>query len=131
MRKKDIQVLTIVFFAEKHSNFYYLMLTVVLLFEKTQSLCWSNEVSISSTLYVRIFCTNVVFSKYSLLEKTMFVRKICTYNVYEIDYSPRNANGISMFGKETLWERIYLIFYVTHHEIKELLEQRSPTIVQK
>jgi hypothetical protein len=24
-----------------------------------------------------------------------------------------------------------LIFYVTHHEIKELIEQRSPTIVQK
>jgi len=37
------------------------------------------------TLYVQIFCTNVVFSSYLYVEKTMFVQKICTYNVDEID----------------------------------------------
>jgi len=43
------------------------------------------QVSISSTLYVQIFRTNVVFSSYMYVEKTMFVRKIRMYNVDEID----------------------------------------------
>ncbi len=41
-------------------------------------------VSISSTLYVRFFCTNVVFSCYVLALSKKFVRKIRVLNVYEI-----------------------------------------------
>jgi hypothetical protein len=54
---------------------------------------WKEElVSISSTLNVQIFRTNVfsaAFSSYMLIVKpteTMFVQKICTINVDEIDY---------------------------------------------
>ncbi len=48
-------------------------------------------VSISSTFYARVFCTNVIlaaFSSYMYVEKAaeaMFVRKIRLYNVDEID----------------------------------------------
>jgi len=42
-------------------------------------------VSILSTFYVQIFCTNVVFSSYMYVEKTTFVQKIRVYNVDEID----------------------------------------------
>jgi hypothetical protein len=49
------------------------------------------QVSISSTLNARIFCTNIIlaaFSSYIDVEKaaeTTVIRKICTYNVDEID----------------------------------------------
>jgi len=36
-------------------------------------------------LYIRIIRTHVVFSSYMYVEKTTFVRKICTYNIDEID----------------------------------------------
>ncbi len=42
-------------------------------------------VSISSTLDVRIFCTNFVFSSYVLALSKKFVRKIRVFNVGEID----------------------------------------------
>jgi len=42
-------------------------------------------VSISSTFYVQIFRTNVVFSSYMYVEKKTFVRKISTFNVDETD----------------------------------------------
>ncbi len=48
----------------------------------------ANLVSISSTFYVQIFCTNVVFLHTCNLKKaaeTMFVRKTRAYNVDEID----------------------------------------------
>jgi len=54
-------------------------------------------------LNVKIFCTNVVFSSYLYVEKTTFVRKICTYNVDEIDYSPPTA---LRFHKKVLRLRI-------------------------
>ena len=46
---------------------------------------FDNLVSISSTLYVQIFCTNVVFSSYVLALSKKFVRKIRAFNVDEID----------------------------------------------
>jgi len=45
------------------------------------------QVSISSTLYERMFRTNVVFSSYMYVEKMTFIRKIRTFNVDEIDYN--------------------------------------------
>ncbi len=48
---------------------------------------FSTLPSISITLHVRIFCTNVVFPSYMYVEKPTFVQKICTYNVDEIDTS--------------------------------------------
>jgi hypothetical protein len=47
-----------------------------------------QQVSISSTLNVRIFRTHVGFGSFFLImyiAETTFVRKICTFNVDEID----------------------------------------------
>jgi len=41
--------------------------------------------SISSTFYVRIYCTNVISAAYMQLEKTTFIRKTWAYKVDEID----------------------------------------------
>ncbi len=46
---------------------------------------FDNLVSISSTLYVQIFCTNVVFSGYVLTLSEKFVQIICALNIDEID----------------------------------------------
>ncbi len=50
-----------------------------------------NQVSISSTLYAHLFCTNVVFPGYKC-------RKICAFNIDEID------------GKLDCTSNIYLLF---------------------
>ncbi len=73
----------------------------------------ARKKSISSTLYVRIFRTNVVFSSYMYVEKTTFVRKIrifCTYNVDEIDtrfhfFLPLNNAGMCRSRCDDVRER--------------------------
>jgi len=51
-----------------------------------------QQVSISSTLYVQIFRTNVVFSSYVLALSKKFVQKICAFNVDEIDGRLEKSN---------------------------------------
>ncbi len=51
----------------------------------TSSFPGGHKESISSTLYVRISRTNVIFSSYMYIEKKTFVQKNLAFNVDEID----------------------------------------------
>ncbi len=65
-----------------------ILLTFLTLFHirrSTKYFTFLLKVSISLTLYVWIFRTNVVFFSYMYVDKTKFVRKISTFNVDEID----------------------------------------------
>jgi hypothetical protein len=64
------------------------------------------QVSISSTLNVRIFRTNVVFSSYVLDLSKKFVRKICAFNVDEIDNRPLNGLISPTFYMQILCTKI-------------------------
>jgi len=79
--------------------------------------------SISSTFYVQIVHTNVIsaaFSSYMYIvkaAKTTFIRKICTFNVDEIDYI-QILDILTLCYKNFLIEEWQIMIILSHTILK-------------